>query len=131
MREILFRGKRIDNGEWVTGDLVHYSEYRSDIYDDYVNGEIYDVFTKTVGQYAGIDDKKGRKIFEGDIVITRYLGSKGSYLLVIIKWYDKKASLCCFTKDGEVFIDFFDTERYEYEVIGNITDNPEMLGEEQ
>lgn len=73
MREILFRGKRFDTGEWVEGWLFqnkHNSKkyfirtfpYQDDEYEDHV------VDPKTIGQYTGVNDKSGTKIFEGDII---------------------------------------------------------------
>ena len=67
-REILFRGKRVDNGQWIYGDLLTSNGTCCEISDwNEVDYSIHDIDPETVGQYTGIDDREGEKIFEGDI----------------------------------------------------------------
>lgn len=139
MREILFRGKRTDNGEWVSsGNLLHTNEDNSffipiknsrflaacDENDHIVkigNGIFYKVIPETVGQFTGLTDKNGTKIFEGDIVC------------VGIKKHGCNATELVFY-DGGGFSPFAipgwecTPDADGVEVIGNIHDNPELLG---
>ena len=130
MREILFRGKRLDNGEWVYGDYWHLPEKNFYcISDKEFNRK---VTPETVGQYTGLTDKNGRKIFEGDIIHLEY--SQVFFGGVYFGEYTAKVSYKegCFITDGinngdeiETPLSGFDND--EVEIIGNIHDNPEML----
>jgi uncharacterized phage protein (TIGR01671 family) len=130
MREILFRGKRVDNGKWVQGDFV--SNGCGIAYTDYLNeyGDIGEVFCKvipkTVGQYTGLTDKNGKKIFEGDIVFVDLLFHPKKYIGVVVYAKD------CFAVDIEGITPAqhclaYSKENGTLEVIGNIHDNPELL----
>ena len=126
MREILFRGKRLDNGEWVEGDLVH-SVYKV---GDTCVGKfgctlgMHQVAPSTVGQYTGLKDKNGKMIFEGDIL-----------LLDDIKGIVNYGTGCfCVNLSGQDYlyrsnpaIDIVLNGYPGLEIIGNIHDNPEAL----
>ena len=145
MREILFRGKRLDNGEWVEGYLyiTHNGEHEISIYNDEVNIErwTHEVDQSTVGQYTGLKDKNGKRIWEGDIVratIERADGCQSPRTENGVIGYDCIGMIGLIlyrAKNGEnVWSDFFNElslsgliENYYFEIIGNITDNPELL----
>ena len=118
MREILFRGKRKDNGKWLYGSLVQHFESVS-IIDEYNPFFITEVISETVGQYTGLNDKEGRKIFEGDIVIWGF----EIYIITYIEEYGRFLGANREAKYGITPAD-------ELEVIGNIYDNPELFEEE-
>ena len=125
MREILFRGKRIDNGEWVEGFLyiTHNGEYEIGRYDPYVDIEriTFVVAPATVGQYTGLTDKNGQMIFEGDIVDILTENEETGVVA-----YDDGGFLV--NADG-FCVDFHSNiNGSDLEVIGNIHDNPELLG---
>ena len=124
MREILFRGKRLDNGEWVEGYfvnlwLIHYQKHQPIITDN--NAVSYDVDPSTVGQYAGLTDKNGKKIFEGDIMaFTAY---SFDYVGTVEFAYGSFSVMC---EHASPFLDQAVSKHGAY-IIGNMHDNPELL----
>lgn len=137
MREILFRGKRQDNGEWVEGFFAQSGEMTYILIDnDFAVGyvKMKEVVPKTVGQYTGLTDKNGKKIFEGDIVryrpeywsephwsVVEYCADKWNYPAFDLKDHD-------YESNG---LQSAHEEGVELEVIGNIHDNPELLEVEE
>ena len=130
MREILFRGKRADNWQWVNGFYAH--ELQGGHFISADEGAWYDgpmlsyveVIPETVGQYTGLDDKNDVKIFEGDVV--RYLNSIESGNGVVI--FDACAFLFNWIDSDETdsLLRHFQCSE-ELEVIGNVHDNSELM----
>ena len=128
MREILFRGKRLDNGTWVYGYYVgDCGDGISEIVDTSAScAPRVAIDPATVGQYTGLLDKNGKKIFEGDYVRTKY----GRICEVV--WHQPAA---CWDMNAVAKIDFKAPLYLECwrarnnEVIGNRWDNPELLEE--
>lgn len=131
-REILFRGKRIDNGEWVEGMYLYIKGHTyPSIFD--MEGFSHIIITKTVGQFTGLLDKNGNKIFEGDIV-RRFNSKEQEVMRYAVKWNTD----CCmfvlmseYTYLGEYDSDFTVFYGEDLEVVGNIHDNPELLKDDE
>lgn len=122
-REILFRGKRKDNGKWIEGNLV-VCVGRYFIYVLIGNELVeFEVDPETVGQYTGQDDENGEKIFEGDVVLYE------SDEYGVIEW-DNQTARFVIEGDG-VCYDFDNFYGKELEVIGNIHDNEDFSEEEK
>ena len=123
-REILFRGKRVDNNEWVYGSLIVYSvtkdgktkKYDIKLQDAYnTNLDSYRVISETVSQFTGLTDKNGVKIFEGDL-----LQIPGYYCEV--KFIDGMfCSVYNHDEDGET-LPLNELGVDEFKIIGNIHD---------
>lgn len=130
MRKILFRGKRTINGDWVYGDFVHGNERKSlrdsiFVYDSETQSfNDYEINPSTLGQYTGLTDKNGKRIFEGDIVKTDKFSEPNKQY--IIK-YDLQFGAFIGQDRYNVYFVTFDGDSGEFEVIGNVTDNPELL----
>lgn len=148
MRETLFRGKRSDIDRFVYGDLFHdYDVFghitASYIYEfDLMHGRSFqmEVDPETVGQFTGLLDKNGRKSYEGDIIKSHYANVAKPYLVETIVFHGGKfASEYSLSGSGKSWVPLadgikhvsFDTSIYmtEFEIIGNIHENPELLEE--
>ena len=146
MREILFRGKRMDNGEWVDGNLyesnfggsyILVSKVKIRKKDGVAIGDSFDVCKvdpSTVGQYTGLTDKNGKRIFEGDRVVypdSTVYSSYDDYNEGVVG-YDEEAMRFYFTDRWSVEMEDFDVVNgmmVDVAVIGNIHDNPELRKE--
>jgi hypothetical protein len=150
MREILFRGKCINTGNWINGCLVNnmftYSEhsefkkgekvceiitgdYESDNWEEAIQEEnnLVRVIPESVGQFTGLTDKNGTKVFENDII--EFQNTEGEGLIKKVWYCDKMHSVMIgnliystITESG-----FFKPSQLIFEVIGNFNDNPELL----
>ena len=149
MRESLFRGKRVDNGDWTYGYLFVCWDRCYILWgmsgDNPIKEE---VVPETVGEYTGLTDKKGKKIFEGDLFVPYTYGEKDNDFAGAIE--KRGASFVLRSKNyadsrlddyvekifshyqpnvGEIFVP--KNEVAQGEVIGTIYDNPELLGVEE
>lgn len=144
MRKILFKGKRTDNGEWVCGYYVlrkrpYFKNKGANlehiicdnlVIDDFNDKQFvdtipitYSVDPETVGQYTGLTDTNGNKIFEGDIVVSDYIDYEDER--GVIQW---DSDIAKFIITFSTFtIDFDNVYGRELEIVGNVYDNPEHL----
>lgn len=128
MREIKFRGKRVDNGEWIYGDYFQsFCENKA-----YINStnclemnklDFVEIDYGTIGQFTGLTDKNGKEIYEGDIVRDQWNSYTPIYQNAIYMAYNAEK-----INDLYVSTQFNVIWRNGCKVIGNIHDNPELLG---
>ena len=138
MREILFRGKRTDNSEWVEG-FLHIKYFQEVPRDRYVieyeteptkewkpKYMVAEVFPETIGPYTGLTAKNGTKIFEGDIL--KYKSIKNENRISYVMYANGCFCVKNIYSENRPAIDIvlFETKN-NVEVIGNIHDNPELL----
>ena len=151
MREIKFRGKRVDNGEWVCGDLLRPNlivlDWENDTGGRVFGLEAFAVIPDTIGQFTGLKDKNGNKIFEGDVVKQSFQQNTPEVFYArVIKGYHQ--GVVKITSNGvsimrPYFVITYDdgdqdispvilktpksVRGYRSEILGNIHDNPELL----
>ena len=141
MREILFRGKRIDNGEWIEGNFGKYALSSGENIScisipkkESVAGSLcYDVEPETVGQYTGLTDKNGKKVFEGDVLEVHdelpffdgYNSEELQFNGKVLFEENTGMYVCESDEQGNAFCNM---DLSKCKVIGNIHDNPELLG---
>ncbi|MFK2135336.1 YopX family protein [Bacteroides fragilis] len=119
-REIIFRGKSTNNGKWVYAELHGFG---MDLFNECVQ-------ENTVGQFTGLHDKNGKKIYEGDIVQLDYITTIGKHRIGLsfeVKWCTQEG--CWVGWDGFVENALQQTCKM-FVVKGNIYDNPELMKEE-
>lgn len=127
MRDIFFRGKHVDNGEWVHGFYVCVGQHHYiftgvlDITGLFPSFVRYEVDSATVGQYTGLTDKNGKKIFEGDILLDNHVSVQKPYSVIYFS-----GSFVRRTADGN-YLSLSVLNEDEFEIIGNIYDNSELL----
>lgn len=131
MMEILFRGKRTINGDWVYGDFVHGNERKSlrdsiFVYDRETQSfNDYEINPSTLGQYTGLTDKNGKRIFEGDV--AKVLQGKDKDIAYV---GFENGAFMLYPKTGNIYERTMWSYWYndwDVEVIGNVHDNPDLL----
>lgn len=139
MRDIIFRGKRLDNGEWVEGDY-----FRKYIYDRYDNGSLHhligwqvtdndgekfndyeDVDPDTVGQYTGMKDRAGKMIWEDDIMLIPETDFNAEIIGRVI--YEEDAYYIIPLHGGHLWGLCWSLRKHNAKIIGNFHDHPDLL----
>lgn len=136
MRDILFKAKRLDNGEWVEGYLFETREHAYIAYANQFDDDLFlspqnifiEVDANTICQYTGFNDNHGKKIWDNDLIECKEFsnGYLIKHFLSQVEWDDGGTGFAFKdSKHGWAFMDSLTV--YECQVIGNIFDNPELL----
>lgn len=131
MREILFRGKRIYDGEWIVGQLLRLDDGRVricesgtavfsyDLDDSIIQTVAHFVYPETVGQYTYMKDRTGKKVFDGDVIKAFGSDYCGDDVEAIVE-----VDVTCHDLMWDI------EHSNEIVIIGNVHDNPELLGDD-
>ena len=147
MRETKFRGKRLDNGEWQIGDLITFCDAQGNIHRCFIHLRmspvgftepalastvcLYEVDPNTVGQFTGLIDKTKTEIYEGDIIRECYTIFPDDMEVFISEVLFQNGSFQLSGEDYEPFSgesSMCSIKSTDLEVIGNVWENPELLG---
>lgn len=137
MREILFRGKQSALPEWIEGfyfavpvknkvssdtENIHLiTPCDFDVSGSFVNSSVI-VIPETIGQYTGLTDMNGNKIFEGDIIKNIVTGEKG-----VIQWFDERSAFMMWSRTKNAIYFLYANAFSNIRIVGNAYDNPELL----
>lgn len=126
MREILFRGKKLDDGNWVQGYCYELEKDRMMI-SSCIRREAYEVTPETIGQFTGVTDDMGRKLFEGDIVkaLDSYTNECDEDSLGVVAFTD--GAFCISWTTGYTEPLCLKADKEDIIIVGNIHDTPELL----
>ena len=132
MREIKFRGKDIETGEWLYGDLIQrLGNFPAILYQDCYDGKVIyiecAVDKDSVGQYTGSRDKDGKEIYEGDVVQSKLKRARKYDEVLQICFNDSEYEYCGKNEHGSSISLSLLEDYHTVEVIGNIHDNPELI----
>lgn len=138
MRDIKFRGKRVNGGEWVESMTISYGTIKrkmSEVFFEINPSKWVGIIPDTVGQFTGLKDKNGKDIYEGDLIKAP---SRRIYAVIFSTWrheekneFPKVIDLYehtgwCISLDGVNPCDLLDSEVCQGSIIGNVFDNPEF-----
>ena len=126
MREILFRGKRTNTKEWIEGVAFPHDNNKLTMHSQHpMDGSLVgkEVDPETVGQSTGLTDKNNTKIFEGDIIQNVTEGKTA-----VVQWFSEHSAFMLWCKSENQVYWLYDNDFLNIEVIGNIYNNPELLG---
>jgi uncharacterized phage protein (TIGR01671 family) len=126
MREIKFRGKRLDNGEWIEGDLLRMNDHWFIFPDPAPEGiDKYEVDPATVGEYTGLKDRNGKEVYEGDVIKIPETDFNAEIIGRVL--FDDDAYYIIPLRGGHLWGLHWSLRKHDAKIIGNLHDNLELL----